>query len=218
MGQQFENSIWKNSVLTKLEKTTPEDYLVSFSGLAKSYCVGLVDMANSTKISANMGAEGWCRYYELFLNAMGSIVKRFDGSAIKNLGDSLLFYFPESSKQRKFGFLSSIECCVSMIEKHDTLCDRLKNENLPCLDYRVSADFGKVVLMNSSNSSATDLIGPPVNMCTKINHEADDNGVIIGNDLYQNVKNFEDYSFKLKKGFSAGQKFSYPIYSITRNE
>jgi len=44
------------------------DYMVAFSGLARSYCVGIVDMVNSTKISAEMNEISWSKYYELFLN------------------------------------------------------------------------------------------------------------------------------------------------------
>jgi len=64
----------KNTILQSTQKEmSTSDYMVAFSGLAKSYCVGLVDMANSTKISANMNEREWCRYYEIFLNSMATI-------------------------------------------------------------------------------------------------------------------------------------------------
>jgi len=210
----------KNTILQSTQKEmSTSDYMVAFSGLAKSYCVGLVDMANSTKISACMNEREWCRYYEIFLNSMATILPKFGGAVIKNQGDSLLYYFPESSNsQRKYGFLSCLECSLAIIESHDSICKRLEKENLPCLNYRVSADYGKVVIMNSNNSSTPDLIGPPVNMCTKINHRAENNGFVIGGDLYQVVKDLQDYRFKPETGFSIGLKYSYPIYSVKRKE
>ena len=198
-------------------KMDAPDDRVAFSGLTKSYCVGLVDMVDSTKISAEMNEMEWCRYYEIFLNSMAKILPRFGGKVIKNQGDSLLYYFPESSKARKYGFMSCIESSLSMIEEHDVICENLEKEGLPCLNYRVSADYGKVVIMKSNNSSSPDLIGPPVNMCAKINHLAQPNGVVIGGDLYQNVKEINDYRYSQKKSFSVGFKFSYPVYSITRS-
>jgi class 3 adenylate cyclase len=193
------------------------DYMVAFSGLTNSYCIGLVDMVNSTKISAEMNEIQWCKYYEIFLNSMAKILPRFGGTVIKNQGDSLLYYFPETSKATKFGFINCIESSLSLIEEHDTLCENLNKKGLPTLNYRVSIDYGKVVMMNSNNSSTPDLIGPPVNMCSKINHLAEPNGVVIGGDLYQNIKQIKDYHYSQKKGFSVGFKYTYPVYAVTRS-
>ena len=192
------------------------DYMVAFSGLSKSYCVGIVDMVDSTKISADMNELEWGKYYEIFLNSMAKIIPRFGGAVIKNQGDSLVYYFPESSKARKFGFMSCIECSLSMIDEHGIICNNLKKEGLPCLNYRISADYGKVVIMKSSNSSSLDLIGPPMNMCAKINHAAKTNGIVIGGDLYCMVKKFDDYKFKELNGFSLGFKHPYPVYCLDR--
>ncbi len=192
------------------------DYMVAFSGLSKSYCIGIVDMVESTKISAEMNEMEWCRYYEIFLNSMAKILPRFGGRVIKNQGDSLFYYFPDSSKATKYGFMSCIESSLSMIEEHDDICEILEKERLPGVDYRVSVDYGKVVIMKSNNSLSPDLIGPPVNMCAKINHRAQPNEVVIGGDLYQNVKDVKDYRYSQTKGFSIGFKYSYPVYTVTR--
>ncbi len=204
-------------VYQTFQKMDTPDYMVAFSGLSKSYCIGIVDMVESTKISAEMNEIEWCKYYEIFLNSMAKILPRFGGAVIKNQGDSLLYYFPESSKGRKYGFMSCIECSLSLTEEHDILCEILKKEGLPCLNYRVSADYGKVVIMKSNNSTSPDLIGPPVNMCSKINHLAQINGVVIGGDLFQNVKEIKDYRYSQKKGFSVGFKYSYPVYGVNRS-
>jgi len=195
---------------------TNSDYMVAFSGLSKNYCIGIVDMVNSTKISAEMNEMEWSKYYEIFLNSMAKILPRYGGAVIKNQGDSLLYYFPESSKTTKYGFMSCIECSLSMIDEHDIICENLKKEGLPFLNYRISVDYGRVVIMKSNNSSSPDLIGPPVNMCAKINHAATSNGAVLGGDLYHMVKGFEDYKFKEIKGFSLGFKYSYPVYCFER--
>lgn len=192
------------------------DYMVAFSGLANSYCVGIVDMVDSTKISSKMNEIEWSQYYELFLNSIGKILPRFGGVVIKNQGDSLLFYFPESSKSTKYGFMSCLECSLAITEEHDTICENSKKQGLPCLNYRVSSDYGRVVMMKSNNSPVQDLIGPPVNMCAKINHTAETNGSVIGGDLYSMVRSIDDYKFKGVKGFSLGFKHSYPVYSLSR--
>jgi len=214
----LESEDYIQSIVSK-DSTTPSisDYLVAFSGVSKSYCVGMVDMENSTKIAATLGNAKIAKYYQIFLNSMSKIASRFGGFVVKNIGDCLLFYFPESSKpNRKFGFLSCIECCLAMTEYHTTICQELSQEKLPGVNYRVSADYGSVIVMQANNSTPSDMIGPPVNMCSKINHAALTNGIVIGGDLFSMVKKFTDYRFKQVKGFSIGMKYSYPVYRIER--
>ena len=195
------------------------NYLVDFSGESNNYCVGFVDIANSTQISATLKHEKMSKYYEIFLNSMANIVERFDGFVIKNIGDSLLYYFPESSKSStRFGFLSCIECSLTMIDSRELINTKVKNEDLPPLNYRVSADYGKVTIIKSDNSSAIDIVGIPVNICSKINPSAPQNGAVIGSDLYQLVKDFDDYNYNQIKAYSVGLKQSYPIYSVQRKK
>ncbi len=195
------------------------NYVVDFSGESKNYCVGFVDIVNSTQISATLKHEKMSKYYEIFLNSMANIVEKFDGFVIKNIGDSLLYYFPESSKSStRFGFLSCIECSLTMIDSRDLINTKVKNEDLPPLNYRVSADYGKVTIIKSDNSSAIDIVGIPVNICSKINPSATQNGAVIGSDLYQLVKDFDDYNYNQIKAYSVGLKQSYPIYSVQRKK
>ena len=78
-----------------------------------------------------------------------------------------------------------------------------------------SADYGSVVL-KSNTSESLDMIGAPVNMCSKINYAATKNSSVIGGDLYRMVKKFDDYKFNEVKGFSIGLKYPYSIYEIQR--
>jgi class 3 adenylate cyclase len=206
-----------NESVNLTPKMTTSDYLVSFSGNTQSYCIGMVDMVNSTKITHQMSNEKRVQYYEIFLNSMGKIVNRFGGIVIKNIGDSLLYYFPESSKhKRKYGFMSCLEANLAMIEQHKTISNQLLEKALPVLDYRISSDYGPCAQMRHSGSASHDLIGPPVNMCSKINRSAAVNGVIIGSDLYEVVKDIDEYEFKKAGDCSIGLKHSYPLYKVTR--
>ncbi len=194
------------------------DYLVAFSGQSLHFCVGMVDMVSSTKITSKMSMGKSTRYYQVFLNSMSRILSRFGGSVIKNIGDSLLYYFPESAKtDRKFGFISTLECSLAMIEARDIICSQLEKEGLPAVSYRVSSDYGSVVMMNSG-SRGLDFIGPPLNICSKINRLASRNGIVIGGDLYQVVKKYDDYRFQEVDGYSTGLKYNYPVYSLTRKD
>ena len=54
----------------------------------------------------------------------------------------------------------------------------LSNEGLPAISYRVSGDFGKVMIGHSAVSASEDIFGSVVNMCSKINPLANSNGLI----------------------------------------
>lgn len=216
MGLAWNNDSLTASQLASTGKMEIKDYMVAFSGQTKSYCVGVVDMINSSYIAATLDLKNISKFYEIFINSMSKIVARFGGFVIKNIGDSLLYYFPESANiNRKFGFLACLECNLAMCDAHSTICNKLHDVKLPCLDYRVSSDFGNVIIM-SPNDSSIDMLGPPLNMCAKINILAPKNSTVIGGDLYQIVKNFDDYNFKQIKDCSVGLKYSYPVYLISR--
>ena len=140
------------SDVIKKVKDNPETphYVVNFLETSESYCVGLVDIVNSTKISASLTQHKLSKYYEVFLNSMAQIVEKFGGFVIKNIGDSLLFYFPDSSKSSKsYDFKNCLECGLAMIEEHENINKILKKEKLHSLNYRISADYGEVSIMKT---------------------------------------------------------------------
>lgn len=219
MGRQKESPTESvDSVISrvKLNPKTPR-YVVNFLEPSQSYCVGFVDIVNSTKISATLTPKKLSKYYEIFLNSMAQIVEKFGGFVIKNIGDSLLFYFPDSSKpSQSYDFKNCLECGLAMIDEHKNINKLLKNEKLPPLNYRISADYGEVSIMKTNDSSSIDVFGTPVNMCAKINHAAPKNSIVIGSDLYRTAKKLESYNYQMISSYSAGLKFMYPIYSVNR--
>jgi len=182
------------------------------------FCVGIVDMVNSTKIVARLPPNKSSRYYEIFLNNMAKVVRQYNGQILKTMGDSLLFYFPDTSfSERKFGFLSSLECGLKMIETHEKLKKILEEERLPPIDYRISFDYGNVTMMRNTEL-AVDLVGPTINACAKINRSCPVNGMIVGSDLYEKTKSFKEYNFKYCGNFSIDLKYHYPIFEVFRKE
>lgn len=192
------------------------DYLVAFSGQSKSYCIGLVDMIGSTKIISKISPKKWSRYYSIFLNSMANILPNYGGIPFKNGGDSILFYFPESSNDFSNSVMRSINCSLKMVDMRDTICENTTKEKLPCIDYRISMDYGNVLIMNPNGSTRIDMIGPPVNMCSKINHHAGKNQVVIGGDLHQIARKFTNFKFQQIEGYNIGLKNDYSVYLVTR--
>ena len=206
-----------NDTIDKRNLPETDDYLVAFSGNSQSYCVGVVDIVNSTKISHTLDVKKMARYYEIFINSISKVLGQFGGCVVKNMGDSLLYYFPESSKKEsKNGIINCLEANLAIINQHSSINEYLQKEKLPKMDYRVSSDYGTVVLMDINDTVSPDIIGPPVNMVAKINRSASVNGIAIGSDLYEVCKTFTKYQFKRIGEYSIGFKNSYLLYSIFR--
>jgi len=193
------------------------DYLVAFSMQSQSYSVGYVDIVNSTKLSASLPPDQLSQYYEIFLNSMSKIIGKFGGKVIKNIGDSLLYYFPNSANSTAIGLTNCLDCGLAMSDAQSVITKEMLSKGLPRINYRISADYGTVIMMNTNNSSSIDLIGPPVNMCAKINHCASSNEFVIGNDLCQFSKKFQGYQYKEIKSCNVGFQNSYPVYRVTHS-
>ena len=188
--------------------------VVSFSGTHQNYCVGIVDMVGSTKASAHLSKEKMTQYYGLFLHGMAMIAKDHGAKVVKSLGDSLLYYFPKTADYKPEHFVCPLKCAISMIECGDIINDKMKEHGLPSVKYRISMDFGTVMLANSVASTNDDIFGSTVNVCSKINRIATPNGIVIGNDMFQMVKNFDEFAFVADSGLSLGMAIQYPVYKV----
>ena len=132
---------------------------------------------------------------------MASIIKYNNGKVIKNAGDCLIYYFPKTvdTVTNKSSIQDVLDCGLAMIEANSVLNANLNKNGLPSIDYRISGNYGKVELATSSNSNSVDLFGPTVNICSKINHLALSNEMVIYKDFYDVVKKtpfFKEYHFK----------------------
>jgi two-component system, OmpR family, response regulator ChvI len=183
-------------------------------------------MIGSTKVIAQIAIPNKVRkYYSVFLNSMSALIKKFGGSIIKNLGDSLVFYFPKTcDSANRSAFRDVIECGITMMAAFKVINSKMSQMQLPNVNYRISADYGSSVIAKSANSQAYDLFGPTVNTCAKINSKAPPNGMVIGNDLYEILSSFsspsffDDYSFKKMGEYLVAElKQPYLLYSVVSN-
>jgi class 3 adenylate cyclase len=206
-----------------LTTTTAITEEISFLTNSDSYCVCFIDMIDSTNIIAQIAIPDKVRkYYSIFLNSMSALIKKFGGSIIKNLGDSLVFYFPKTcGSANRSAFKDVIECGITMIAAFKVINSKMSHMQLPNVNYRISADYGSSVIAKSANSQAYDLYGPTMNICAKINSKAPPNGMVIGNNLYKILSSFsspsflDDYYFKrIEEYLIDGLKQSYLLYSV----
>ena len=207
------NTIYNQELFSFLRNKS--GYEITFTGTAKSCCVGIVDIVNSTAITTRLTNEKMCEYYSVFLNAMARILRRYNVTVVKNMGDSLLYYFPRTEDGiDKMALADVIECGLQMIDSHEVINMVLGEFNLPRLDYRISADYGMISIATCPRTDDQDVFGPTVNLCSKINGAAKPNSLVIGGDLHQIIKSLRDYEFDVIGEYMLGLKLNYPVYSV----
>ncbi len=194
-----------------------QDLLLEFSENKQKCCVGVIDIVNSTKITANLSDEDTRNFYGIFINFMASIVNQFEGIVVKNIGDALLFYFPESVKSDIQYFQNTVNCGMVMINSHDKINDKMDEKGLSSFSYRISIVYGPIMIAQMSTSSVVDIFGSTVNVCTKINSLAQPNELVIGEDLYDIVKSCNEFTFKPKADFVVNDKTKTKVYSVENN-
>ena len=124
---------------------------------------------------------------------MAAIIRDFNATIIKNTSDSLLCYFPKTSNNSTddiSAFKEVFECGLIMVEASTIINTKIQEGLSSHLNYRISADYGKVEIAKSMTFTSDDLFGPTVSLCAKINSMAPINGMVIGSDLYQTVRSF----------------------------
>jgi two-component system, OmpR family, response regulator ChvI len=210
-----------NTTTSSTSSSSSADKQITFFNYTHGYCVSIIDIVNSTKITQELVASSnkIRNYYSIFLNTMASIIKDHNGKVIKNAGDCLIYYFPKTvdTDVNESAFQDVIDCGLAMIDANSTLNKEFSKNGLPPINYRISANYGKVELATSSNSNNVDLFGPTVNICSKINHLALSNEMVIYNDLYNVINKtsfFDDYCFKNISQSDKYSTFPYPVYSV----
>ena len=216
MAQKLQESLIEIKKKEEVIKKLKGDMLLKFSQHEQNDCVGVIDMTDSTRISSKLSNEDVSKMYEIFLNFMAKIVHKHNGEVVKNIGDALMFRFPNVDANDPIAMKNILECCLSMIESHDELKRELNAENIPGLDYKISATYGEVKVAESTTSNTSDIFGPTVNRCFKINSLCPKNSLVVGSNLYEILKDFPDYEFIQFCSIEIKKKYDYSIFEVKR--
>ncbi len=193
-----------------------EDILVHFSNKNENCCVCIIDIVQSTVLTANLSNEQIQKFYSIFLNSIASIVKKFDGIVVKNVGDSLLFYFPNIESGDKSAFMNVIDCCLTICDSNNEINMNMIQEKLPKIDFRISITYGTVNTAKIATSSVDDIFGSIVNVCSKINRFALPNNLVIGSHVYENIRSLEKYNLRDMNVNPIISDLNYSVYLVTR--
>lgn len=217
MAQKLEESLIEIKEKEEVIKQQ-EDILLKFSQHEQNDCVGVIDITDSTRISSKLSDDDVSKMYEIFLNFMAKIVRKHNGEVVKNIGDALMFRFANVNPNNVEVMKNIIECCLNMIESHDELKKELNAENISELDYKISATYGSVKVAKSTTSKISDIFGPTVNKCFKINSLCPKNSIVVGDNLYKILKDFDEYEFSQFHSIEMKEKYGYSIFEVKRKK
>ena len=191
-----------------------KDILLQFSEYSSNYCVCFVDIVGSTKLTAKLSDLETSKFYSIFLNSMATVVTQNGGVVVKNIGDALLFYFPKTDTDEIEPFENMLKCCMEMIKTRIKINQTLMVEKLPEVSYRISATFGPVRVAIIATSTIDDIFGTTVNICAKINPLATPNTLVVGESLYNKIRNIPEYSFEKIAEYDIDIENKFGVYSV----
>lgn len=194
MAKNLKQSIMAISQRDEIIKQQ-EDILLHLSEQNQDCCVCIVDIIKSTITAKSLSEKKAGKFYEIFINSIAAIVRKFDGIVVKNLGDALLFYFPISDENNTKEFKNVIECCLKICDSNEEINNKLNAEGLPGIAYRISSTYGQVSVARISTSSVNDIFGETVNKCAKINRNALPNTLVIGKCFFEKINSGVNYKF-----------------------
>ncbi len=182
---------------------------IRFSETNRKCCICFIDVVDSTKNTLKFTDLNYTRkYYSTFINSIYEIVKKYNAKVVKNIGDSLLFYFPETADSINISrFGKALECGLEILENRQNVNDKLSDENFPPFNYRISMDYGPVEMALSGEYNQLDIFGSAVNLCAKINILSNPNELVIGDNFYRILNAYspiveKHYLFNFSKDFT----------------
>jgi class 3 adenylate cyclase len=215
MAEQIQDSLLKIKEREDVIKQQ-KDILLQFSQYSSNYCVCFVDIVGSTKLTAKLSDIETSKFYSIFLNSAATAITQNHGVVVKNIGDALLYYFPKTDIDEQTPFEEMLNCCMKLIEARITINKTLASENLPEVSYRISAMFGPVRVAIVATSAIDDIFGSTVNTCSKINSLARPNTLVIGESLYQKVKQVKGYEFEKVSDYTIDAENKFAVYLVTK--
>ena len=151
-----------------------------------------VDIVGSTKMSMTLPPDKLSIIISSFSQEMSYVIEQFHGYVLKFVGDAVIGYFIENEADQIPAIYNTVTCAESMIKvvKQGINPILIEKVGLSEISVKIGIDFGNntVVRYGADKQKAyVDLLGPTMNVASKIQNLAKPNQIIVGQDTYDKL-------------------------------
>ncbi|MHA7646729.1 adenylate/guanylate cyclase domain-containing protein [Nitrosopumilus sp. S4] len=184
-----------------------------------------VDLVGSTKMSMELSPEKLSTLISSFSQEMAYVINIHNGYVLKFVGDAVIGYFVED-KSNSFKIVdNAVGCAESMIKvvKQGINPILMEKGGLSEINVKIGIDFGKTVVVRygaDEKRSHVDLLGPTMNIASKIQNLAEPNQILVGHEIYKKLHpKIQKFFINMTKAFtdtwkhkSKNSEETYQIY------
>lgn len=185
-----------------------------------------VDLVGSTKMSMELPPDKLSVLISSFSQEMAYVINAHNGYVLKFVGDAVIGYFVED-KMSLFQIVdSAVACAESMIKVVEQGINPILTEKagLSKVSIKIGIDFGKNVVVRygaDEKMAYVDLLGPTMNVASKIQNMAKPNQILVGQEIYAKLhpdiqEFFSDITNDFLDNWQHGSKNSTEIYRVYR--
>ncbi len=157
-----------------------------------SMAVLYVDLVGSTAISMKLPPDKLLILISSFSQEMSYVIEKFDGYVLKFVGDAVIGYFVNNKKSTIHAVDNAVGCAESMIKVINQGINPIliKKAGLSEISVKIGIDFGKNVVVrygSDEQMAYVDLLGPTMNVASKIQNLAKPNEILVGQEVYNRL-------------------------------
>ncbi|HJM79868.1 MAG TPA: adenylate/guanylate cyclase domain-containing protein [Nitrosopumilus sp.] len=145
-----------------------------------------VDLVGSTTMALEMPSEKIATIISSFAQEMARVIRQHHGYVLKFVGDAVIGYFVTGSNSLLTAD-NAVNCAKSMnIVIQKGINPILNQYDYPDLMVKIGIDFGQNIVVRygaDEQHSHVDLMGPAMNIASKIQNMAKQNQILIGSDV-----------------------------------
>ena len=149
-----------------------------------------VDLVGSTTMTLEMPSEKIAIIIGSFAQEMAAVIRHHHGYVLKFVGDSVIGYF-DAEENDVSASENAINCAKSMISViHKGINPILNQYDYPDLMVKIGVDYGQNIIVRYGadiKQSHVDIIGPAMNIASKIQGMAKPDQILIGSDVYKRL-------------------------------
>ena len=149
-----------------------------------------VDLVDSTKISMQLPPNKLSTLISSFSQEMAYVINAHNGYVLKFVGDAVIGYFVEDEASSFKTVDNAVGCAESMLKvvKQGINPILIEKAGLAEISVKIGIDFGTNVVVRygaDEKRAYVDLLGPTMNIASKIQNLAEPNQILVGQDIYE---------------------------------